>query len=418
MPLNYAKNAVMGKEGQGSVWNYATGISHLVRHRNSGRYYTRVQVGGKRRLIALKTSVVAVARLRHADALAKIERQRQSQQRVTGGTGLIGDLLDRALRESEANTARALKTKIDLRTTIVRLEKHWRKCFGADIRKIRPHRITVEQARRFSNYLHGEARHQQNNAKHQKCGYKAVTVNKTIELLHRALRMGVELGILPSLPFELDPVIGGPLRKPETPNKLRLPTGAKMQAVFAQMRAVPVLKENQRLLEPYLIERGAESAELAEFMAYSGARINEAVAFDWKDDLEQSILLRGTKTADSRDREVPKIAALRDLLARMKARRIAAARELKGKAFQITQCREGLEAACKRAGVERLTHHSLRHFFATMCIESGVDIPTISRWLGHADGGALAMKTYGHLRMEHSFAAAAKVNLVGASAPR
>jgi hypothetical protein len=29
--------------------------------------------------------------------------------------------------------------------------------------------------------------------------------------------------------------------------------------------------------------------------------------------------------------------------------------------------------------------------FATRCIESGVDIPTVSRWLGHKDGGALAM---------------------------
>jgi len=35
----------------------------------------------------------------------------------------------------------------------------------------------------------------------------------------------------------------------------------------------------------------------------------------------------------------------------------------------------------------------LRHLFATRCIESGVDIPTVSRWLGHKDGGALAMKS-------------------------
>jgi hypothetical protein len=39
-----------------------------------------------------------------------------------------------------------------------------------------------------------------------------------------------------------------------------------------------------------------------------------------------------------------------------------------------------------------------------------VDIPTVSRWLGHKDGGALAMKTYGHLRREHSVAQAQKVH--------
>jgi hypothetical protein len=38
-----------------------------------------------------------------------------------------------------------------------------------------------------------------------------------------------------------------------------------------------------------------------------------------------------------------------------------------------------------------------------------VDIPTVSRWLGHKDGGALAMKTYGHLRGEHSIAQAQRV---------
>ena len=65
-----------------------------------------------------------------------------------------------------------------------------------------------------------------------------------------------------------------------------------------------------------------------------------------------------------------------------------------------------MDRACEKVGAERITHHDLRHLFATRCIESGVDIPTVSRWLGHKDGGALAMKTYGHLRREHSIAQA------------
>jgi len=69
-----------------------------------------------------------------------------------------------------------------------------------------------------------------------------------------------------------------------------------------------------------------------------------------------------------------------------------------------------LAGACRKLGVAHMTHHDLRHLFATTCIESGVDIPTVSRWLGHADGGALAMRTYGHLRPEHSLEAAKKVS--------
>jgi site-specific recombinase XerC len=62
-------------------------------------------------------------------------------------------------------------------------------------------------------------------------------------------------------------------------------------------------------------------------------------------------------------------------------------------------------------GLEALpiTHHDLRHLFATRAIESEVDIPTVSRWLGHKDGGALAMKVYGHLRDQHSTEMAEKV---------
>src|SRR4030081_1129004 len=80
------------------------------------------------------------------------------------------------------------------------------------------------------------------------------------------------------------------------------------------------------------------------------------------------------------------------------------------KAFRVRESQKALERACKRVGTERITHHDVRHLFATRCIESGVDIPTVSRWLGHKDGGALAMKTYGHLRREHSLAQAQKVS--------
>src|SRR5207245_5387615 len=76
----------------------------------------------------------------------------------------------------------------------------------------------------------------------------------------------------------------------------------------------------------------------------------------------------------------------------------------------ISSARKCLETACRKLGFPNYTHHDFRHFFATTCIESGVDIPTVSRWLGHKDGGALAMKRYGHLRQEHSFAMIKRVN--------
>jgi hypothetical protein len=82
------------------------------------------------------------------------------------------------------------------------------------------------------------------------------------------------------------------------------------------------------------------------------------------------------------------------------------------KVMRVAECNGALASACRRLEIPHITHHDLRHLFATTCIESGVDIPTISRWLGHKDGGALAMKTYGHLRDQHSSDMAQKVIFV------
>jgi integrase len=77
--------------------------------------------------------------------------------------------------------------------------------------------------------------------------------------------------------------------------------------------------------------------------------------------------------------------------------------------MRVRECQKAMNRAAVEIGMHRITHHDLRHLFATRCIESGVDIPTVSRWLGHKDGGALAMKVYGHLRDQHSVEMAQKV---------
>jgi integrase len=110
------------------------------------------------------------------------------------------------------------------------------------------------------------------------------------------------------------------------------------------------------------------------------------------------------------------IPAARDLFMRLRAK--AETDEIfapEGEVFLVSECGKSLSTACVQTKADRITHHDLRHLFATACIESGVDIPTVARWLGHADGGALAMRTYGHLRDEHSQASAKKVTFGGGS---
>jgi len=71
--------------------------------------------------------------------------------------------------------------------------------------------------------------------------------------------------------------------------------------------------------------------------------------------------------------------------------------------FTFDNCKKGIEAACKRLGYPHFTLRSLRRMFITRALMRGVDVQTVSRWQGHADGGALLLRTYAHvLGREHS----------------
>ncbi len=63
----------------------------------------------------------------------------------------------------------------------------------------------------------------------------------------------------------------------------------------------------------------------------------------------------------------------------------------------------------KAAGLEEVTFHDFRHAFISRAIMSGVDTLTVARWVGHADGGVLIGKVYGHLNSAHLQASAAKL---------
>lgn len=117
-----------------------------------------------------------------------------------------------------------------------------------------------------------------------------------------------------------------------------------------------------------------------------------------------AVVDRGTKNYEPRVISVTD--ALNSLLQRLKSECNPA---LSDPISLIHDAKKCLATACRNLRYPRFTHHGFRHFFATTCIESGVDIPTVSRWPGHKDGGALAMRVYGHFRQEHSSASVKKV---------
>jgi len=50
----------------------------------------------------------------------------------------------------------------------------------------------------------------------------------------------------------------------------------------------------------------------------------------------------------------------------------------------IQDVKTAFKNACRKAGIEGLRFHDLRHNFGTTLVESGVDIVTVSEILGHS----------------------------------
>jgi integrase len=149
-------------------------------------------------------------------------------------------------------------------------------------------------------------------------------------------------------------------------------------------------------------------ADWLEFAAYSGMRPGEQLALKWEhiNEDEGFIRVAGGKTLSQTGSErppIPIIAPMRRLLKTLDREGVYV--------FPRKQHprNTALRNACRKLGLPHQRVYDLRHMFATVAIKSGVDVPTVSRWLGHADGGALAMRTYVHPDHRHSLASAKKV---------
>lgn len=165
-------------------------------------------------------------------------------------------------------------------------------------------------------------------------------------------------------------------------------------------------------------KNGEQLADYLRFLAFSGAREQEALRIRWADvDFARQRVMIGadqlSKNWESRTVEFnPQLGAQ---LRKMRARRAPDCSWLfpspqRGPRDQhAISFRESLKIARKAADVEWVGFHDLRHYFCSMCVMAGIDFMTIAVWLGHKDGGILVGKVYGHLLDEHRQRAAKQV---------
>jgi len=350
-----------------------TRLQNLIRHK-SGRYYARAFAGGKEVWKSLKTSHFSKAEAKLAEFLKEHRERRSNGNGEVSAKMTFGEAAAIHLRNLDDNLSIKPRTRDYWRECLAALQKSWPGLSETEIRK-----ITQADCKKWASAYAKTA--------------SATRYNNTVSVLRHVLNVAVESGVVYSNAAAV--VKRAAVRGKE----IALPTIEKFNAMIAEMRA----------------GHSRDSINCADFaagLAFTGCRVGEAREIAWRDlDFEVGeIVVRGdakTGTKNWELRRVPLIPDARALFQRMRSERLG--EPLDAKVFRVGECQKALDRAAKKVGADRITHHDLRHLFATRCIESGVDIPTVSRWLGHKDGGVLAMKTYGHLRREHSIAQAQRV---------
>src|SRR2546430_340946 len=349
-----------------------TKYANLVRNVSSGKYFVRFRNNGKLIWRGLKTDVLSIAAQRLPD---KIKEVKDEQALLASGNDPRITFEAAAkiyLERVKASPDYKPKTKEYHEQRLDALFESWPELKAKALRD-----ITKTECVEWRNRFAAE--------------YSPTSFNHTLGILRAIFEIGIEAGARRDNPAKAKEM----KRLSETSKRLRLPEPDQFEKFVKEIES-----SGSGFSKP--------CAELVQFLAFGGFRINEARYITWADcDLRRGKIsvsgepetgLKGRGAGETR--EVPMIPDMRRLLERMREERPPDPPN--AKVLRVGECQRAMDRAAKEVGIARLTHHDLRHLFATRCIEAGVDIPTVSRWLGHKDGGALAMKTYRQRRDRQS----------------
>jgi len=120
----------------------------------------------------------------------------------------------------------------------------------------------------------------------------------------------------------------------------------------------------------------------------TGMRRGEILGLKWSDvDMDAGLItVSQTNSKSKKQRKIFINRILRKELAELKLK--SGGNEfvfLSDKGRRLKEVKNGFEAACRRAGIEGLRFHDLRHTAATRMIESGGSIVAVCKILGHSD---------------------------------
>jgi site-specific recombinase XerD len=309
-----------------------TKIQHVYRDRDSGRYYVRGFRQGKEIWKALKTTSAEAARARAPKVLQEINKVRALSSSMLSGKPIVGKAAELYRAKVETDVRIKQSSRKYRFETISTLFRSW-----PDLAETRLSAVTEAQCREWAKrFLHSKRATGHGWKTEATKTISASRFNNTVDTLRHILQLGVEHGVILSNPAD---AIGKvtPRQKP-----MRIPMRDQFSAIVHAIRSA----------------QGAVSqcsADMVEFLAYTGCRVDEARWVRWShvDRQRGELVIHGdpeTATKNSTVRRIPIIKPLADLLDDLRAhpRQPRNPERLKADyVLAVTECQKAIDRACE-----------------------------------------------------------------------
>lgn len=207
-------------------------------------------------------------------------------------------------------------------------------------------------------------------------------------------------------------VLGMGLACAEKEYSIHVPKISLVKNPPKEMRVLSISEQN--IFVEYLLNKNDVFSFGMLLALFTGLRIGELCALTWEDIGENTIRVNKTvqrvqqngiteiltlppKTVSS-NRIIP---IPKDLMLLLKARKGngTVLKQENGRSIEPRLMQMKFKKYTAECGIENINFHSLRHSFATRCVEIGFDIKTLSEILGHSDVKTTLNK-YVHSSME------------------
>lgn len=185
------------------------------------------------------------------------------------------------------------------------------------------------------------------------------------------------------------------------------------------MEEKPLLTPTQqRKLCKYLLSNLNTTSLCVLLSYYTGLRVGEVCGLMWSDiDVDKSLLavrrtvqrirtgnggtqlIIGTPKSRTSQRMIPIPSFLMKILRKFRSNNDRYILSNTTRVIEPRTLQNRFKSMLKKANLPSVTYHSLRHMFATNCLQAGFDIKTLSEILGHA-GVKTTLNRYVHSSME------------------